>query len=45
MARPFACFTRLHPPFHPLQPVRDHFESNAEAKALLKAVKSYKTTR
>ncbi|KAL6784989.1 hypothetical protein ACKKBG_A01980 [Auxenochlorella protothecoides x Auxenochlorella symbiontica] len=28
-----------------LQPVRDHFESNAEAKALLKAVKSYKTTR
>ena len=28
-----------------LQPVRDHFESNAEAKALLKQVKSYKTTR
>ena len=28
-----------------LQPVRDHFENDAEAKALLKQVKSYKTTR
>lgn len=28
-----------------LQPVRDHFESNAEAKALLKTVKSYKVTK
>ncbi|KAK2078212.1 hypothetical protein QBZ16_004080 [Prototheca wickerhamii] len=28
-----------------LQPVRDHFEQNEEAKALLKAVRSYKTTR
>ncbi|KFM22464.1 Tyrosine-tRNA ligase [Auxenochlorella protothecoides] len=32
-------------PAHERGPVRDHFESNAEAKALLKAVKSYKTTR
>jgi tyrosyl-tRNA synthetase len=28
-----------------LQPVREHFENDAEAKALLKQVKSYKTTR
>ena len=28
-----------------LQPVRDHFASNAEAKELLKKVRSYKTTR
>lgn len=28
-----------------LQPVRDHFENNAEAKQLLKTVKSYKVTR
>eukprot|EP00890_Picochlorum_soloecismus_P005752 jgi/Picsp_1/6178/NSC_03532-R1_tyrosyl-trna synthetase len=28
-----------------LQPVRDHFESNAEAKALLKQVKAYKVTK
>jgi tyrosyl-tRNA synthetase len=28
-----------------LQPVRDHFENDAEAKALLKQVKAYKTTR
>ena len=28
-----------------LQPVRDHFASNAEAKQLLKQVRSYKTTR
>ena len=28
-----------------LQPVRDHFENDPEAKALLKQVKSYKTTR
>jgi len=28
-----------------LQPVRDHFDGNAEAKDLLKKVKSYKTTR
>ena len=28
-----------------LQPVRDHFENNAEAKALLKQVKSYKVTK
>ena len=28
-----------------LQPVRDHFESNAEAKELLKKVKSYKVTK
>ncbi|KAK9830418.1 hypothetical protein WJX72_011652 [[Myrmecia] bisecta] len=28
-----------------LQPVRDHFNNNAEAAALLKKVKSYKTTR
>ncbi|PSC70338.1 tyrosine-tRNA cytoplasmic-like [Micractinium conductrix] len=28
-----------------LQPVRDHFENNAEAKALLKQVKSYKITK
>ena len=28
-----------------LQPVRDHFENNAEAKALLKQVKSFKVTK
>ncbi|KAG2440015.1 hypothetical protein HXX76_004132 [Chlamydomonas incerta] len=28
-----------------LQPVRDHFENNAEAKELLKKVKSYKVTK
>ncbi|KAI3426357.1 hypothetical protein D9Q98_008729 [Chlorella vulgaris] len=28
-----------------LQPVRDHFEQNAEAKALLKQVKSFKVTK
>lgn len=28
-----------------LQPVRDHFENNAEAKALLKQVKAYKVTK
>ena len=28
-----------------LQPVRDHFENNAEAKDLLKKVRSYKVTR
>ena len=28
-----------------LQPVRDHFDSNAEAKELLKKVKSYKITK
>ena len=28
-----------------LKPVRDHFENNAEAKALLKQVKSYKVTK
>eukprot|EP00195_Chlamydomonas_chlamydogama_P008917 CAMPEP_0202899462 /NCGR_PEP_ID=MMETSP1392-20130828/7688_1 /ASSEMBLY_ACC=CAM_ASM_000868 /TAXON_ID=225041 /ORGANISM="Chlamydomonas chlamydogama, Strain SAG 11-48b" /LENGTH=385 /DNA_ID=CAMNT_0049585645 /DNA_START=282 /DNA_END=1439 /DNA_ORIENTATION=- len=28
-----------------LQPVRDHFENNAEAKELLKKVKSYKITK
>eukprot|EP01135_Chromosphaera_perkinsii_P009347 Nk52_evm23s1737 gene=Nk52_evmTU23s1737 len=28
-----------------LQPVRDHFEKNEEAKKLLKLVRSYKTTR
>ena len=28
-----------------LQPVRDHFENDAEAKALLKQVKSFKVTR
>lgn len=28
-----------------LQPVRDHFENNEEAKALLKQVKSYKVTK
>lgn len=28
-----------------LQPVRDHFETNAEAKELLKRVKSYKVTK
>jgi tyrosyl-tRNA synthetase len=28
-----------------LQPVRDHFETNAEAKELLKKVKSYKVTK
>lgn len=28
-----------------MQPVRDHFENNEEAKALLKTVKSYKATR
>ncbi|DBA93374.1 hypothetical protein WJX79_003814 [Trebouxia sp. C0005] len=28
-----------------LQPVRDHFENNAEAAALLKKVKSYKVTK
>lgn len=27
------------------QPVRDHFENNAEAKALLKQVKSFKVTK
>ena len=27
------------------QPVRDHFENNAEAKALLKQVKAFKTTK
>jgi hypothetical protein len=29
----------------PAQPVRDHFENNAEAKALLKQVKSFKITK
>lgn len=28
-----------------LQPVRDHFENDAEAKALLKQVKSFKVTK
>ena len=28
-----------------LQPVRKHFEENAEAKALLEKVKSYQVTR
>lgn len=28
-----------------LQPVRDHFEKNAEAKELLKKVRSYKVTK
>ena len=28
-----------------LQPVRDHFASSAEAKELLKKVRSYKVTR
>ncbi len=28
-----------------LQPVRDHFENNAEAKDVLKKVRSYKVTR
>ncbi|GFH14323.1 uncharacterized protein HaLaN_10354, partial [Haematococcus lacustris] len=28
-----------------LQPVRDHFDSNPEAKELLKKVRSYKTTK
>mmetsp|Transcript_46763 Transcript_46763/g.119300 ORF Transcript_46763/g.119300 Transcript_46763/m.119300 type:complete len:399 (-) Transcript_46763:190-1386(-) len=28
-----------------IQPVRDHFENNKEAKALLKKVRGYKTTR
>ncbi|PNH11887.1 hypothetical protein TSOC_001218 [Tetrabaena socialis] len=28
-----------------LQPVRDHFENSAEAKELLKKVKSYKVTK
>ncbi len=28
-----------------LQPVREHFENNAEAKELLKKVKSYKVTK
>lgn len=28
-----------------LQPVRDHFENNEEAKALLKQVKSFKVTK
>ena len=28
-----------------LQPVRDHFETSAEAKELLKKVRSYKVTR
>ena len=28
-----------------LQPVRDHFENSAEAKELLKKVRSYKVTR
>ena len=28
-----------------LQPVRDHFEKDEEAKALLKAVRSYKVTK
>ncbi len=28
-----------------LQPVRDHFENNAEAKELLKKVRSYKVTK
>jgi tyrosyl-tRNA synthetase len=28
-----------------LQPVRDHFEGDAEAAALLKTVKSYKVTK
>lgn len=32
-------------PARALQPVRDHFESNAEAKALLKQVKSFKVTK
>lgn len=36
----------MHAPFSiGMQPVRDHFEQNEEAKALLKAVRSYKTTR
>lgn len=29
----------------PLQPVRDHFENNPEAKALLKQVKSFKVSK
>jgi tyrosyl-tRNA synthetase len=28
-----------------IQPVRDHFEKNADAKALLKRVRGYKSTR
>lgn len=28
-----------------LQPVRDHFENDAEAKELLKKVRSYKVTK
>ena len=28
-----------------LEPVREHFEKNEEAKKLLKLVRSYKTTR
>ena len=28
-----------------LQPVRDHFENDAEAKALLKQVKGFKVTK
>ena len=48
MALMLICLPAYPPPLHTLPfpaQVRDHFEHNEEAKALLKQVKSFKVTK